>query len=47
MFWWVVLAVIVAGFAVAWWSSGRAHGAKQLGDEHARWKGEGEAQYRG
>lgn len=23
MFWWIVLAVVVVGFAVAWWSSGR------------------------
>jgi hypothetical protein len=26
MFWWIVLGVVVVGFALAWWSSGRAHG---------------------
>ncbi|QIK76848.1 hypothetical protein [Nocardioides piscis] len=26
MFWWIVLAVVVVGFALAWWSSGRARG---------------------
>jgi hypothetical protein len=26
MFWWIVLAVVVVGFALAWWSSGRAKG---------------------
>ena len=24
MFWWIVLVVVVVGFAFAWWSSGRA-----------------------
>ena len=26
MFWWIVLAVVVVGFALAWWSSGRSKG---------------------
>ena len=26
MFWWIVLAVVVTGFAVAWWTSGRSGG---------------------
>ncbi len=25
-FWWIVLAVVVIGFALAWWSSGRSTG---------------------
>ena len=27
MFWWGVLAVVVVGFALAWWSSGRGKAA--------------------
>lgn len=26
MFWWIVLAVVVVGFSLAWWSSGRSKG---------------------
>jgi hypothetical protein len=37
MFWWVVLAVVVVGFALAWWTSGRKKGVTQKGDENARW----------
>jgi uncharacterized membrane protein YbhN (UPF0104 family) len=43
MFWWIVLAVVVVVFAVAWWTSGRSRALKQEGDEHARWKHEGGA----
>lgn len=28
MFWWIVLAVAVVGFVLAWWSSGRAKGRR-------------------
>ena len=40
MFWWIVAGVVVVvlvGFAIAWWSSGRAKGAVPPGaDRHAR-----------
>ena len=26
MLWWIVLAVVVVGFALAWWTSGRSKG---------------------
>jgi hypothetical protein len=25
MFWWIVLGVVVVGFALAWWTSGRTN----------------------
>ena len=34
MFWWIVLAVVVVGFALAWWTSGRSRPASHP-DEHA------------
>ena len=40
MFWWIVLAVVVVGFALAWWASGRAKGKVPPGD---RATAEGEA----
>lgn len=41
MFWWIVLALIVIGFALAWWTSGRSRGAQNQGDPHRRWTDEG------
>jgi hypothetical protein len=40
-FWWIVLALIVIGFALAWWTSGRSRGAQNQGDPHRRWTDEG------
>ena len=33
MFWWIVLAVVVTGCAVAWWTSGRSRKALPPGDD--------------
>ena len=41
MFWWIVLALIVIGLALAWWTSGRARGTQNQGDAHRRWTDEG------
>ncbi|GAB3792720.1 hypothetical protein [Nocardioides ungokensis] len=42
MFWWIVLAVVVVGFALAWWSSGRARrGVDSVAESRARGKTEG------
>ena len=43
MFWWIVLAVVVVGFALAWWSSGRARrGVDSAEASRSRGKSEGD-----
>ena len=42
MFWWIVLAVVVVGFALAWWTSGRTRrGVDGAAESRARGKTEG------
>ena len=45
MFWLIVLAVVVVGFALAWWLSGRSRGAIPPGDDRLARQGEMENKY--
>ena len=45
MFWLIVLAVVVVGFALAWWLSGRSRGAIPPGDDRLSRQGELENKY--
>ena len=42
--WWIlgIVAVIVVGSALAWWSSGRAAGTRRMRPEEAIWRTQGE-----
>ena len=45
MFWLIVLAVVVVGFALAWWSSGRARGPVPPGADKLSREGDTENKY--
>jgi hypothetical protein len=45
MFWLIVAAVVVVGFWIAWWSSGRAKGAAPPGDDRHRREADLEQKY--
>ena len=40
MFWWIVLAVVVVGLALAWWTSGRSRRALTPGDDRLARQGD-------
>jgi hypothetical protein len=45
MFWYVVAAVVVVGFAIAWWSSGRSKGTLSTPQDRHRREAEAEQKY--
>jgi hypothetical protein len=45
MVWWIVLAVAVVGFALAWWTSGRSRRPLPPGDDRLSRQGEVENTY--